>query len=209
MNKSLISTLMLMLGTSLLYAENGAGPASAAAKPPTSTKITVTASSTDGAEHGAENAIDKDESTRWSSNYTDQEWICLDLGKVKTIAGVDLLWETAYAKEYKIQVSTDGTSWADAFVQTDCQGDHEVVVFKNKLETRYIKMLGVKRANHYGYSLWEITPLSEIKAATATTLNEPTVMPDWAIGPFVRPPNPQPVIRPNPDSVFEWAASSG
>ena len=36
----------------------------------------------------------------------------------------------------------------------------------------------------------------------ANSLNEPIALPDWAIGPFVRPPNPQPVIRPNPDSVF-------
>lgn len=198
MKASLVPILIISLGASSLHAENVAVPESAAAK-----ETTVTVSSTDGEEHLPKYATDGDESTRWSSKSTDQEWISLDLGRVKTIAGVDLLWETAYAKEFKIQVSTDGTNWTDAFVQTDGKGDHEMVVFKNKLETRHVRMLGIKRATHYGYSLWEILPFSDVKTITAKPLDEPVVLPDWAIGPFVRPPNPQPVIRPNPDSVFD------
>jgi mannosylglycoprotein endo-beta-mannosidase len=49
----------------------------------------------------------------------------------------------------------------------------------------------------------EIVSLSEINTAPVSSSDEPIVLPDWAIGPFVRPPNAQPVIRPNPDSVFD------
>jgi beta-1,2-mannosidase len=36
-----------------------------------------------------------------------------------------------------------------------------------------------------------------------------TALPDWTIGPFARPANAQPVIRPNPDSVFTCPMRGG
>ena len=120
--------------------------------------LPATASSSDNADRGPEKAVDGDDTTRWSSAFTDQEWICLDLGKTKTISGIELLWEVAFGKEYKIQVSADGNTWTDAFVQTAGKGGRESIVFKDKQECRYVRMLGSKRATQYGYSLWEIRP---------------------------------------------------
>jgi hypothetical protein len=98
-------------------------------------------------------AVDGDPTTRWSSAYTDSEWISVDLGSVQSLTGANLLWESAYGKAYKIQVSTDGTSWTDAYSTTSGGGGTESVSFT--ASGRYVRMQGVQRATAYGYSLWE------------------------------------------------------
>jgi hypothetical protein len=93
--------------------------------------------------------------TRWSSEFTDPQWISLDLGSEKTIRRVVLRWEAAYGKEYAIQVSSDGQTWTDAFVQKNGQGGNEELTFA-PVKGRYVRMYGTKRANdQWGYSLWE------------------------------------------------------
>jgi hypothetical protein len=72
----------------------------------------VTASSSDNG-HGPEMACDGDATTRWSSQYSDSQWIAVDLGDMKTVDRVSLRWEAAAAKTYVVQVSPDGESWTD------------------------------------------------------------------------------------------------
>ncbi|RZU19080.1 glycosyl hydrolase family 2 [Kribbella rubisoli] len=72
---------------------------------------TATASSDDGSP--AAQAIDGNDRTRWSSQYDDDEWIQVDLGAPKAFDRVELLWETAYAALFTIQVSQDGATWTD------------------------------------------------------------------------------------------------
>lgn len=53
-------------------------------------------------------AVDGNAGTRWeSAQGSDPQWISIDLGGSYNISGVKLNWETAAAKDYKIQVSTD------------------------------------------------------------------------------------------------------
>ncbi|GAA0609468.1 discoidin domain-containing protein [Kribbella sandramycini] len=70
---------------------------------------TATASSDDGSP--APNAIDGNDRSRWSSAYNDNEWIQIDLGAAKSFDRIELLWETAYASLFEIQVSDDGNEW--------------------------------------------------------------------------------------------------
>ncbi len=99
------------------------------------------------------NAVDGNTSTRWSSGYTDNEWIYVDLGSARTLTGARLLWETAYGKSYKIQVSNDRNNWSDVYSTTTGDGGTDQVSFS--AAGRYVRMLGVQRATTYGYSLWE------------------------------------------------------
>ena len=46
--------------------------------------------------------------------WTDNEWIQVDLGSQKAFTTVQLVWEAAFAKGYKIQTSNDGTTWTTA-----------------------------------------------------------------------------------------------
>lgn len=72
---------------------------------------TASASSDDG--NPAANAIDGNSETRWSSQYDDNQWIQVDLGGAKAFDQVVLVWETAYALDFVVQVSDDGSEWTD------------------------------------------------------------------------------------------------
>jgi hypothetical protein len=71
----------------------------------------------------AYNATDGNPKTRWAV-AADQRgrvdsWLAVDLGSVVTIAGVRILWESAYATEYVIQTSTDAVTWSPAVAVPD------------------------------------------------------------------------------------------
>ena len=72
----------------------------------------VTASST-YRKYPARYAVDRSSATRWSSQFSDPQWIMVDLGAVKMVGCVVLSWEAAYGKAYRIQVSTDKRTWTD------------------------------------------------------------------------------------------------
>jgi len=102
----------------------------------------------------ASNAVDGNLSTRWASNKNDNEWITVDLGSVQPVGRVVLNWETAYGKSYKIQVSSDNSTWRDVFSTTAGRGGQEVDGFP-ATQARYVRMQGVQRGTGYGYSLYE------------------------------------------------------
>ncbi|WP_435176172.1 discoidin domain-containing protein [Actinacidiphila sp. bgisy145] len=74
---------------------------------------TATASSSDNANDLPGNAVDGDNSTRWSSGYSDDQWIQVDLGAATAFDQVVVTWETAYALTFTVQVSDDGATWTD------------------------------------------------------------------------------------------------
>ena len=83
----------------------------------------VTASSVQpGSTWVAANAVDGNTGTRWSSNFSDPQWIEVDLGAAHPLTKVVLDWETAYAVAFQIQVSDDGTTWTDIYSTTTGTG---------------------------------------------------------------------------------------
>jgi beta-glucanase (GH16 family) len=114
---------------------------------------TATASSTENAGTPASAAVDGNTGTRWSSAAADPQWLQVDLGAVDTLTSVTLNWETAYAKAYRIQTSTDGADWTDAYSTTTGAGGTETVSVN--ASGRYVRLYGTARATQYGYSLWE------------------------------------------------------
>ena len=103
----------------------------------------------------ANNVNDGDTTTRWSSGFTDDQWIAVDLGSVQSVGKVVLNWENAYATDYLIEVSIDGQTWQTADENPAGTGGIETRVFP-AVSARYVRMHGVKRATGYGYSLWEL-----------------------------------------------------
>jgi hypothetical protein len=103
--------------------------------------------------HPAGSAVDGNPATRWSSSFSDPQWIAIDLGAPAEITRVRLNWEAAYATAYEIQVSSDGSNWTTAKSVTD--GDGGIDELEVSASGRYVRMLGTKRATPYGYSLWE------------------------------------------------------
>lgn len=119
---------------------------------------TAYASSTSTDASGAGAVTDGDAGTRWSSNYSDNEWIYIDLGSSMLVDSVSLTWEAAYATSYKIQVSDDAQNWTDVYTNTNGQGGTEGIKF-TPVQSRYVRMLGVQRVStpfgKFGYSLYE------------------------------------------------------
>jgi hypothetical protein len=114
----------------------------------------VTVSSIEGNYLGA-NAVDGNTNSRWSSNAADNQWISIDLGSTKSVSKVALNWEVAYAKGYKIEVSTDGSNWTSVYQTTNSDGGKDEVQF-NSVNARYVRVCGTERGTVYGISLWEL-----------------------------------------------------
>ncbi|MGA4862646.1 discoidin domain-containing protein [Streptomyces lavendulocolor] len=113
----------------------------------------ATASSQENGGTPAAAAVDGDPGTRWSSAFSDPQWLQVDLGGPAAVSRVVLRWEAAYAKAYRIELSADGTNWSTAHSTTTGAGGTETVPVTGT--ARYVRMHGVTRATGYGYSLWE------------------------------------------------------
>jgi hypothetical protein len=101
------------------------------------------------------NATDGNGNSRWSSQFSDNEWIYVDLGEVFTIRQVILRWETAYGRSYTIQVSDDAAGWSDVYSTTSGDGGIDDITLASPVSGRYVRLLGTERGTAYGYSLWE------------------------------------------------------
>ncbi|SEW53742.1 discoidin domain-containing protein [Chitinophaga arvensicola] len=118
-------------------------------------KKSAVASSSSAESAGADAVTDGSTGSRWSSEYTDNEWVYVDLGTAQEISSVMLHWEDAYARAYSIQVSGDAQSWTDVYNTDVGKGGLETVTFK-PVKTRYVRMVGRKRATEWGYSLFDL-----------------------------------------------------
>ncbi|MDI5966474.1 discoidin domain-containing protein [Streptomyces sp. SL13] len=118
---------------------------------------TATASSQENTSFPASAAVDGDNGTRWSSAFTDPQWLEVDLGATHTISQVVLDWETAYATAFQIQTSTDGSTWNTAYSTTTGTGGDQTLPIS--ASARYVRMYGTARNTQYGYSLWEFQVL--------------------------------------------------
>ena len=98
-------------------------------------------------------ATDGDLGTRWSSAFSDPQWLEVDLGATHTINKVVLDWETAYATAFQIQTSNDGSTWTTIYSTTAGTGGDQTLTVSGS--GRYVRMYGTARATQYGYSLWE------------------------------------------------------
>jgi beta-glucanase (GH16 family) len=113
----------------------------------------ATSSSNENASFTAPNAVDGNTGTRWSSAFSDPQWLQVDLGATHTISSVVLNWETAYATGFQIQTSTDGTTWTTIYSTTTGTGGVQTLNVSGS--GRYVRMYGTARATQWGYSLWE------------------------------------------------------
>ncbi|MBO0610571.1 DUF1996 domain-containing protein [Myceligenerans salitolerans] len=111
------------------------------------------ASSSEAANLGPRFAVDGDPATRWASEPSDDEWLRVDLGASYALDRIDLDWEAAYATDFTLQVSQDGTTWTTVADVTDGAGGDQS--FPVTATGRYVQLVASERATHYGYSLWE------------------------------------------------------
>jgi len=114
----------------------------------------------------AVNAIDNNLSTRWESRFqVDPSWIDVDFGFPVYFSEVDVLWQSACASVYDIDVSDDATTWTSLKSLTS-----NPIVWQNAPSDwtnddvekisgvgRYLRIHGTMRCQaEYGYSIWEV-----------------------------------------------------
>jgi hypothetical protein len=101
------------------------------------------------------NAVDGNATTtRWSSDYVDASWIYVDLGASYNVNRVKIVWEAAYGTAYRIQISSNASTWSDLKIisgNTTLVNDHTGLSGTG----RYVRMLGTTRSSQWGYSIFE------------------------------------------------------
>lgn len=126
---------------------------------------TATASSTNGTNVAANVTTATTYQTytnfRWESAAADPQWIMVDLGSAMEIDRVILKWYTDYGKSFKIQTSTDSTTWTDVYSTTTGASYSVTDVTFAKTTARYVRMNGTQRGNANGYSLFAFMVLDD------------------------------------------------
>ena len=131
---------------------------------------TATASSAESAAFPASNATDGDITTRWSSGFSDPQWLQVDLGQATPISHVTLTWEAACAKAYQLQTSNDGTNWTT--VATNNTGTSGIHDYATNATARYVRVYATSRASQWGDSLYEIAVFSSSSQPGDTLLSQ-------------------------------------
>ncbi|WP_313982596.1 PQQ-dependent sugar dehydrogenase [Xanthocytophaga flavus] len=118
-------------------------------------KKTTTSSTENGSLLGAK-AVDGNTGTRWSSAFSDPQWIYVDLGAVYSINRVKITWENARAVDYELQISNDTINWQS--LKAPIVGNTQLINDHTGLNGtgRYIRIYGTKRSTQYGYSIYEL-----------------------------------------------------
>jgi hypothetical protein len=111
----------------------------------------VASSSDYSPQYAAVYAVDGDPSTYWSSQYSDPQWLSVDLGARYTINRVRLAWQIAYAANFQIAVSDDAVKWTVVATVTNGSGGVNDLAVSGA--GRYVAMWGLRRGTQWGYAL--------------------------------------------------------
>ncbi|RYZ07441.1 MAG: hypothetical protein EOO73_12380 [Myxococcales bacterium] len=124
--------------------------------------LTATASSSEGPNYPASEAVDGiiqsgcGAANRWSSAFSDPQWLQVDLGGAAHIDRVVLHWECAASANYEVQVASNaGGPWATVYADAAANGGRDEVTGLNAAG-RYVRVLSRARRTAFGNSLYEI-----------------------------------------------------
>ncbi|HEY9048158.1 MAG TPA: PQQ-dependent sugar dehydrogenase [Ohtaekwangia sp.] len=115
----------------------------------------TTVSSTENASLTGAKAVDGNAGTRWSSLFSDPQWLYVDLGATYTINRVKITWQNSYAVNYLIEGSDNAQTWN---LIKPITGNNQLVNDHTGLNSsvRYVRIYGATRFTVYGYSIFEL-----------------------------------------------------
>nr|WP_296071548.1 chitosanase [uncultured Actinoplanes sp.] len=104
-----------------------------------------------------ESATDAAADTRWASAPgPGTEWLRIDLGAVRRVERIQLSWATAYAKAYRVQMSSDGSNFTDVYVTGSGNGGTDDLKRLGG-NGRFVRVLATQRGSQKGgYSLRDV-----------------------------------------------------
>ena len=94
--------------------------------------------------------------TRWESEWSDPQWLVIDLKKPTPLHSMLIFWEGAFAKAYEVLASDDRATWRVVAEEHLADGDVDRMVFADDFAPRCLKLLFKERGTQWGYSIWEI-----------------------------------------------------
>jgi beta-glucosidase len=120
----------------------------------------VTVSSTLSTNTPGAAAVDGDTTTAWTSLASDPQGIEVDLGLIKDLSRVRLMWNSNYASSYTIQISPDSNTWTTVFSTNNDNGGTEDILVSGR--GRYVQVNGTQQGlPGTGYSLTELQVYSQ------------------------------------------------
>ncbi|MEV6235235.1 discoidin domain-containing protein [Lentzea sp. NPDC051838] len=108
----------------------------------------------DGAPFPPGNATDGVPGSRWASDWSDPQWLSVDLGAVTTFQHVQLVWEAAFGRAYEIQVSDNGSDWRAVYGTSSGNGGVDSIDVT--ATGRYVRVHATQRGTGWGYSVFEL-----------------------------------------------------
>ncbi len=145
MKKCLFTTLIIVVGHFNVFSQCNTALIISQGRP-------AFASSQENATYPPGNAFDGDRTTRWSSAFSDPQYLYVDLGAVMSLCQVNLIWESAYGKDFTIDISDDTVSWTTvATITGNTSLINNISISGNG---RYVRMNGMARGTPNGYSLF-------------------------------------------------------
>lgn len=135
----------------------------------------VFTTSNESATYTGDKAVDANGTTRWSSAYANNQSIVVDLGANYNVTRVRLAWESAYARDYQIQFSTNNNTWTtvrEFWGKTSADADDQTGLTGT---ARYVKVYCINRATTYGFSLFEFEIYGTLSGAGAASSPNTTI----------------------------------
>ncbi len=127
----------------------------------------ATASSSEGSSTPPSAVNDGNLNTRWSSAFSDPQWIWIDLQEVYDLTGARIYWEASAAKSYEVQISQNGSDWIRAYYTSSGDGGIDDISFQ--ASARYVRMYSHSRVSQYGNSIWEFELFGTIRTGIEST----------------------------------------
>ena len=148
-----IKFLAVLLGLYMLFIR----PVIAELKPVTTDELISIEASDEVSGNSAQNAMDDNMDSRWETSHGGEaSWLKIILKKEYKIAKIQIIWETASARKYDIQVSKEGSDWENvASINDGTENDNRIIKF-NPVKTKYVRIYCRERTTQWGYSIWEI-----------------------------------------------------
>ncbi|MEV6862034.1 DUF1996 domain-containing protein [Streptosporangium subroseum] len=194
---SLAGVLVGLLGASVVSVTSPA----AAAEVPLSQGRDAIVSSAERGDLSAAAAVDGKTGTRWSSKFSDPQWLAVDLGKSTAIKKIVINWENAHATAFQIQTSAGGNGpWKTVYSTTAGKGGVQTI---NVSATgRFVRLYATKRSGQYGVSLWEFQVFG---TGSGTSTPTPTPTTSTTPKPSATPTTPKPSVTPTtPTPAGGW-----
>jgi len=116
----------------------------------------VSASSIEDVEFGPEKAVDGQFQTRWSSKKGVPQWLEVDWNQTQPISEISIVFEAAYAEDYRIETWND-TSWVTQIIVKNSTSYFFWHSFPHPIRTARLRLCFTKTTEVFpSISIWEL-----------------------------------------------------